>query len=138
MKLVLDTNVLIAAFITHGVCNELLEYCAINHEIILSVFILDEVREKLVRKFDFSIREAEEVIRLLKSRAVLVTPRKLEEPACRDPDDDNIPGTAIAGDCECIVSGDKDLLVLRRVRGIRVVNPSDFWATEKQTRQAVK
>ncbi len=131
MKLVLDTNVLIAAFITHGVCNELLEYCAINHEIILSAFILDEVREKLVRKFDFSSREAEEVIRLLKSRAVLVTPRKLEEPACRDPDDDKILGTAIAGDCECIVTGDKDLLVLRRVRGIRVVNPSDFWATEK-------
>jgi len=130
MKLVLDSNVLIAAFITHGVCNELLEYCAINHEIILSPFILDEVREKLIRKFDFSSREAGDVIQLLKSRAVLVTPHKLEKPTCRDPDDDIILGTAIAGSCECIVTGDKDLLALQCVQGIRVVTPSDFWTTE--------
>lgn len=131
MKLVLDTNVLIAALIAHGVCNELLEYCAINHEIILSAFILDELRDKLVRKFDFSSREAEDVIRLLKSRAVLVTPQALEESACRDPDDDNILGTAIAGSCECIVTGDQDLLDLQCVQGIRMINPSDFWAAEK-------
>ncbi len=39
MKIVLDTNVLIAAFISHGTCNELLEHCALNHEVILSPFI---------------------------------------------------------------------------------------------------
>lgn len=131
MKLVLDTNVLIAAFITHGVCNELLEHCAINHEIVLSTFILDELRDKLVRKFDFSGREAEDVIRLLKSRAVMVTPQELEEPTCRDPDDDHILGTALAGNCECIVTGDKDLLDLKCVHGIRTINPSGFWAAEK-------
>lgn len=131
MKLVLDTNVLIAALIAHGVCNELLEYCAINHEIILSAFILDELRDKLVRKFGFSSREVEDVIRLLKSRAVLVTPQALEASACRDPDDDNILGTAIAGSCECIVTGDKDLLDLQRVQDIRMINPSDFWAAEQ-------
>lgn len=131
MKLVLDTNVLIAAFITHGTCNELLEHCALNHEIILSAFILDELRDKLVRKFDFSSREAEQVIRLLKSRATLVTPQEMEEPTCRDPDDDTILGTAIAGNCECLVTGDKDLLDLPCVQGIRIIHPSAFWATEE-------
>jgi uncharacterized protein len=131
MKLVIDTNVLIAAFVTHGVCNELLEYCAINHEIILSSFILDELRDNLVRKFEFSSREAGAVIRLLKSRAVLVTPRVLEKPTCRDPDDDPILGTALAGGCECIVTGDKDLLDLQCVQGIRMIKPSAFWAAEK-------
>lgn len=131
MRVVLDTNVLIAAFITHGACNELLEHCAINHEIIMSAFILDEVRDKLVGKFNFSSREAEAVLLLLKSRAVLVKPRALEKPTCRDPDDDLILGTAIAGNCECIVTGDKDLLDLDCFEGIRMVNPSDFWATEQ-------
>jgi len=131
MKLVLDTNVLIAAFIARGVCNELLEYCAINHDIILSSFILDELRDKLTTKFDFSRHETEEVIRLLKSRVDLVTPQKLDKPTCRDPDDDHILGTAIAGNCECIVTGDSDLLDLQCIQGIRMVSPSDFWATEK-------
>ncbi len=131
MKLVLDTNVLIAAFIAHGVCNELLEYCAVNHEIVLSTFILDELRDKLVRKFEFSSREAEDVIRILKSRAVVVTPQELEEPTCRDPDDDTIIGTALAGNCDCIVTGDKDLLDLQCVQGIRMITPSGFWKTEK-------
>lgn len=131
MKLVLDTNVLIAAFIAHGACNELLEYCAIKHEIILSSFILDELRDKLVRKFNFSNREADDVIQLLMSRVVLVSPQELKASVCRDPDDDNILGTAIAGKCECIVTGDKDLLDLQCVRGIRMISPSNFWAADK-------
>jgi len=132
MKVVLDTKVLIAAFISHGVCNELLEYCAIHHEITLSPFILDEVREKLVRKFDFSTREASQAIQLLKSRVVLVTPHELDHQLCRDQDDDTIIGTALAGDCACIVTGDKDLLVLQRIQGVRIVSPNEFWSREKQ------
>jgi len=131
MRLVLDTNVLIAAFITRGVCHELLEYCALYHEVVLSPFILAELEEKLVRKFGYSTREADDVARLLKSRFTVVTPTKLESPVCRDTDDDSILATALAGHCECVVTGDQDLLALQDVKGIRMVTPSDFWATEK-------
>ena len=131
MKLVLDTNVLIAAFITHGACNELLEYCALNHEVILSPFILNELKEKLTEKFRFTAREADAVIHLLRTRFAVVTPRQPEHPVCRDPEDDHVLGTALAGHCECIVTGDKDLLALHRVKGIRLRSPSDFWATER-------
>lgn len=132
MKLVLDTNVLIAAFIARGTCNELLEHCAINHEIILSPFIIDELSDKLTNKFDFSVREVAEAIRLLKSRAILMKSHALENPTCRDLDDDQILGTAIAGRCDCIVTGDKDLLDLRRFRSVRIVSPSGFWAIEAE------
>lgn len=37
----------------------------------------------------------------------------------------------MAGSCECIVTGDKDLLDLQCVQGIRIINPSDFWVAEK-------
>lgn len=130
MKLVLDTNVLVAAFITHGTCNELLEHCALNHEVILSAFILGELREKPVQKFGFTTREAEDVIRLLRSRFTEVIPQPLTESICRDPDDDTILETAFAGNCECIVTGDKDLLDLHSVEGVRIISPSDFWAEE--------
>lgn len=130
MKLVLDTNVLIAAFIARGVCNELLEHCAINHEIILSAFILDELKEKLMQKFECSRREVDDVVRLLKSRAVLVHPDKLADRMCRDPDDDQVLGTALAGNCDCLVTGDRDLLDLKSLQGIRIVSPSEFWSLE--------
>ena len=130
MKVVLDTNVLIAAFITHGTCNELLEHCAVNHEVVVSHFILNELRDKLVHKFGFTEREADGVVQLLTSRCTVVTPLPLTEPICRDPDDDKIIGTALAGKCNCIVTGDRDLLDLRRVRGVQMVSPSDFWRFE--------
>lgn len=132
MRVVLDTNVLIAAFIAHGVCNELLEHCALNHDIIFSSFILDELKEKLHKKFGFTMREANRVVRLLTSRGSTVAPQELPDPICRDPDDDNIIGTAIAGSCDCIVTGDKDLLDLKSTSGIPIIRPSDFWEFESR------
>jgi uncharacterized protein len=130
VKIVLDTNVIIAAFISHGACNELLEHCAINHHVVLSDFILGEFRQKLRTKFGFAKDEAESAANLLTSRFDVVAPLALAEPLCRDADDDRVIGTALAGHCECIVTGDKDLLALRRVKEVRVVSPANFWALE--------
>jgi len=134
MRLVLDTNVLIAAFISRGACNELLEHCVLNHEVVLSGFILGEIADNLVDKFKFTVREANGVVRLLKSRCQVVDISPLPSPVSRDPDDDHIIATAIAGTCRCIVTGDKDLLDLECVEGIQIVSPRCFWpfeATEK-------
>ena len=51
MKIVLDTNVLIAALIARGVCHELLEHCVLRHTLFTSEFILNETHEKLTEKF---------------------------------------------------------------------------------------
>jgi len=132
MRVVLDTNVLIAAFIAHGVCNELLEHCALNHDIILSSFILDEFRSKMLTKFEFSANEVQQAVRLMESRSFIVEPENLDAPVCRDPDDDAVIGTALAGSCDCIVTGDKDLLDLSSVFGIPIVSPSAFWELETE------
>lgn len=131
MRLVLDTNVLIAAFISHGVCNELLEHCVLNHEVVLSKFIVAELKDKLTGKFKFSGRETNAVVRLLKSRCEIVTTLPLATPVCRDPDDDSIIATAIAGQCACIITGDKDLLDLDTPCGIQVLAPGSFWQFEQ-------
>jgi putative PIN family toxin of toxin-antitoxin system len=130
MRLVIDTNVLIAAFISHGVCSEVLEHCVLNHDVVLSGFILDELKEKLVGRFKYTTREANGVVTLLKSRCSIVGAPVLPSPVSRDPDDDNIIATAIAGSCRCIVSGDKDLLDLKQAGDILIVSPSQFWRIE--------
>jgi uncharacterized protein len=126
MKLVLDTNVLIAALITKGVCAELLEHCVLRHRLVSSDQILAEVRKHLLGKFKFSEAEAEEATDLLRSQTALVLPDPLDAPVCRDPDDDLILATAIAGEARCVITGDKDLLVIGRFRDIEILRPSEF------------
>ena len=131
MRIVLDTNVLVAAFIAHGTCNELLEHCALRHVIVLSNYILDELRAVLSEKFDFNTAECREVLTLLRSRCVLVQPARLKSPGCSDQDDDPVIGTAVAGNCDCLVTGDKVLQKLKVYGQTAIVFPGDFWRFEE-------
>jgi len=126
VKVVLDTNVLIAAFIAHGLCADLLEHGVQTHELVTSDFIINEFVEKLTGKFKFSVEEAEAAAGLLLAKMTIVKPVEFPSPVCRDRDDDKVLGTALAGNCACIITGDKDLLVLKRFNGIDIVSPSDF------------
>lgn len=131
MRIVLDTNVLIAAFIARGTCHHLLEYCINHHDLVLSEFILDEVREKLIVKFKCKPEVADETVNLLRSQVELVSATPLDRLVCRDADDDNILAAAVAGSCVCIITGDKDLLALKRFQGIDILSPGDFQGYER-------
>ncbi len=130
MRLVLDTNVLIAALITRGIGTDLFEHCARHRILVTSEFILNEFREQLTGKFEFTPEEVSEAVSLLLSRMIVVEPMGLSAPVCRDPDDDEIISTAVAGNCDCIITGDKDLLVVQRFSGIEIVSPRDFLVHE--------
>jgi predicted nucleic acid-binding protein len=56
VKIVLDTNVLIAALIARGVCHDLLEHCILCHTLLTSDYILNETHEKLTEKFGYSAK----------------------------------------------------------------------------------
>src|SRR4051794_8052346 len=123
MRIVLDTNVLIAALISQGICSELFEHCVLNHVLVTSEFILGELHEQLVKKFKYDVKEASEVLALMRSQMERVTPVSLETQVCRDVDDDQVLGTAISGKATCIVTGDNDLLVLQRFTDVEILNP---------------
>ena len=135
MKVVLDTNVLVAAFIARGMCNELFEHCALRHEMVLSRAILDEFRAVLTKKFDFTREEARRAVALLRTRTILLAPNPLPQQVCRDADDDAVLATAIAGSCQCLITGDKDLLELDPYQGVRILPPSAFWGFETKVRR---
>lgn len=129
MRLLLDTNVLISALVSRGVCQELLEHCALEHEVVGSSFILEELEDKLVGKFRVPPDAAAEA-RALGSRMQLVEPPALDPPVCRDPDDDWVLAAARAGRCDCLITGDRDLLVLNEFDGMPILPPSAFWRFE--------
>ena len=130
--LVIDANVLITAFVARGVCAELLEYCVRAHEVVTSKPILEEVRRNLVDKIKVTAAQADQTVKLLRTRFELVEPVALESQVSRDPDDDLVLGTALAGGCDAIVTGDKDLLDLGTHRGMAIVSPRGFWSFESQ------
>lgn len=130
MNILLDTNVLIAAFISRGHCNELLEHVVRYHRLVLSKYILDEFSEKLSTKFNFSNREVREARSLLSQRATLVTPDHVEKLPDIDRDDLPVLGTAVAARCDCLVTGDKQLLQVGMVGDIPILSPSEFWRWE--------
>ncbi len=99
-------------------------------QVVLSDFILRELKDKLIRKFEFAAAEVNAAVRLVKTRSEIVRPSLVVPSVCRDADDDNIIGTAMAGQCACIVTGDKDLLDLGEVGPIKIVAPSSFWKFE--------
>lgn len=131
MRAVPDTNVLIASLISRGFCHELPEHCFLNHTLITSQFVLEEVKEKLIEKFKYSTETADEAVALFRSRLQVVTPVALSSPVSRDPDDDNILAAAVAGNCDYIITGDKDLLVLKQFEGIKILSPREFSDQER-------
>lgn len=52
----------------------------------------------------------------------LVRPRSLPRPIGRDPDDEAVIACAVAARADLIVSGDRDLLVLKTYGRVRIVN----------------
>jgi putative PIN family toxin of toxin-antitoxin system len=134
MKLVLDANVLIAAFVARGLCAELLEYCVRQHELFTSAPILEEVRRNLVAKVKATPAQAGQTVGLLRTRLRVVEPLDLGTRVCRDADDDVVLGTALAGRCDAVVTGDPDLLELESYQDVAILSPRGFWAFERTRR----
>lgn len=132
MKFFFDTNVLIAAFATHGVCSDLFEHCLAEHSICISQQVLDELYEILVEKLEFPKPIVTQVVTFIRENVVILAHGHLPSPICRDTDADSILAGAISGNVDCLISGDKDLLVLKNIQGIPILAPHNFWEFEKK------
>ena len=126
MKIVLDANVIIAAFASRGLCESIMEVCLSEHEIVLCDELLEEVLRNLRRKIKLSPKIVDDIGDFLLEQASMIDPVPLPPDICRDSDDVKILGLAVAADANYIVTGDKDLLVLKEFRGIPILNPRGF------------
>jgi putative PIN family toxin of toxin-antitoxin system len=129
----LDTNVLVAAFATRGLCADVLRTVLAEHELIISEVILREFRQTLTRKLKAPpdrIAAAEAVL-----AAFPVRPKPSEPAALpvRDPSDRWVLATAIAGGADVLVTGDRDLLAVRAQSPVRIVDPRAFWELLRAT-----
>ncbi len=128
MKAVFDTNVLLAAFLTEGVCAKLLTRARKQQfSLITCPFILHEFERILTKKFSATKQEKETALALItEATQNVVTPSVTISGACRDKDDDNVLACAVEAAVDYLVTGDKDLLHVKVFRGIRIITPREF------------
>jgi predicted nucleic acid-binding protein len=85
VKLLLDTNGLIAALLARGACSDLLEHCVRRHVVISSRPLLDELEDVLTRKFHQRPVDLRAAVRLFEETFTLVVPEALEPPVVATP-----------------------------------------------------
>jgi putative PIN family toxin of toxin-antitoxin system len=130
MIVVFDTNVLLAAIITEGMCSKLLHRARAGEFSLVSCpFILGELRRILSKKFrlpgeelDSAMEPISEAIAQVIDHTLMITD------ICRDADDNNVLACAEAGKAAYLVTGDSDLLEIKRYKDIGIVSPRDFEA----------
>ncbi len=125
MRVVFDTNVIVAGLVAKGLCHELIEVHLPLHEAILSRELWDELLRTLEEKFGLGEEELP-FLALYRRHAAWVEPQRLEAPVSRDPDDDRVLATALTGQADVIVTGDDDLLILETFKGVEILAPRRF------------
>ncbi|MBW3664701.1 MAG: putative toxin-antitoxin system toxin component, PIN family [Actinobacteria bacterium] len=128
MRVVLDTNVLVSAFVFPGGPPEAVYRRMLSGEVtmIVSRPLLAELGRVLIDKFDWEPAYAEEVVAQLLRIGELVEPGDVVEDIEDDPADNRVLEAAAEGEADVIVSGDRHLLALGQWRDIPIVNPAGF------------
>ena len=131
MRLVLDSNVIVAAFAVRGLCAALFEYCIESHEVFICEEMLKEVRRVLGKRIKVPGPIADEIDKYLRDSTEIVRPARVARNACRDKKDLPVLGTAVASVAALVISGDDDLLSLKEFEGIEILTPREFWQRMK-------
>ena len=126
MKIVFDTNVILSAFITHGLSTRVLDICIDYHQLFISEFIYNEVVEKLKHKFKIKTAQIKKVKKFLENSFTFIKPESEIPSLCRDKDDNNILQLADYINAHIIITGDKDLLDLKLFKKIEIITPRQF------------
>ena len=130
MKAVFDTNVLAAAFLTEGLCSDLLLRARKQaFDFVLCDDIIREFEGILKKKFKLSSNDLYEITSIVSEAASEILDHLIPVPRiCRDPNDDMIIACAIDAAADYIFTGDEDLLILKRYKDIIILNPRNFAA----------
>lgn len=127
MKIVIDTNVLISAFLTAGTSHDVLYEVLVRQEGIVSNFILKEFKETLLsKKFSFPLRMVEFFVHYLRQYCLIVD----EDPGFSfdfpDPGDYKILALCHTVKADFLITGDAELIGLKKIGKTVIIPPAQF------------
>lgn len=127
MRVFLDTNVLVSAFATRGLCADVLQVCLAEHQLVLGETVLAELRRVLQGKIGLPSLIIQEADVFFRREATVVSDAPPLSLAIRDKEDLPVLAEAIAGNADVLVTGDKDLLDLLSDPPLPILSPRAFW-----------
>ncbi len=127
MRIFLDTNVLVSAFASRGLCADLFELILLEHELVVGTRVLVELRRALRQKIKLPARRCDEINHFVREHAGLLVGSVPAVRADVDDDDARVLGQAIAGEAEVFVTGDAVIQRLARIGEMRILSPRGFW-----------
>ncbi len=110
MKVMLDTNILISAFVFKSKkMNELIYKLSKEHEIIICSYTVEELEKLIDTKFKVSLKDLDEFLKNFPFNLVY-SPTSVDNKlfSIRDKNDYIILHTAIIEDVDIFITGDKD------------------------------
>ena len=135
MRVFLDTNVLVSAFATRGLCADLVRHLLVEHELMTGAVNLTELRRVLKTKLRVPKDTVSAIEELLRDQTIVPKPKKLLDLEIGDRDDAWVLESAVAGGADMLVTGDSDLLDIASVAPLRIVNPRECWEALRSRRR---
>lgn len=128
MKVFTDTNVLVSAFTTRGLCADLLEVILADHQLMTGEIVLNELERVLTKKLNIPQSKVSTTLLFLRKYHVEPIPDKPSDIKVRDEDDRWVLESALRANADILVTGDKDLLVLSKsITRIKIISPRGIW-----------
>lgn len=131
MRVFLDTNVLVSATASRGLCADVFRTAIEFHELVVSEHLFEELKRVLRTKFDAPDDLITETIWLLHQDTIMAPTEPLASIPLRDPADIAIVSAALNGGAEILVTGDKEMIELKKVGALQIVTPRQFWERQK-------
>jgi putative PIN family toxin of toxin-antitoxin system len=126
VKVFLDTNVIVSAVATRGICTDLFQAILAEHELVLGETVLGELRTVLGRKIRIPRTTIEELDAFLRTHAAVVQVATAPRVKGLTPADAAVLGEAVAARAEILITGDHDLLRLADPP-LKIVSPRGMW-----------
>ena len=126
MRIYLDTNVIVSALATRGLCADLFQIVLAEHDLVVGETVLAELRSVLTRKLPLPEATIDALDAFLRRQATMV-PTGGELPTERlDAADAAVVAEAAAGAAKVLVTGDQDLLKPPNLP-VRTISPRQLW-----------
>lgn len=127
VKVVLDTNVFISALFWRGaprqVFKETLQGTVLNF---ISPQILQELKEKLLEKFEVPLEKVKEFLEIVVFNSQIVYPKSKLNIVKKDSSDNKIIECALEAKASFVISGDKHLLEIKEYKEVKIISPKEF------------
>ena len=125
-RVCLDTNVLVAAFATRGLCADLLALVLTDYHLVVPEAVAEELRRVLATKLRASTEALQAVEAAIQRCEIAPRSQEPSPVTVRDPDDEGILADALNAHVDIVVSGDNDLLSVAQDSPIRILSPRAF------------